>query len=266
MPCHPPTASPAATACAKQRSAVTPSLFCFSVMQPRGPENSLVVGQLSNNASIFACNEYTVVSPERMLLGMDECGAEVWTLVNPAPVDHLGHIGLEPGVTTNSFLNALTFIHAWNLLTAGDKLWRNDWTVKADPDAVFFPDRLRGHVRAHTGRATYLLNCYWANAAKLFGALEVFSKQAMQLYQAGQSRCRTLKWHGWGEDLYIQKCMELLGAEAFNDFDLVGDNRCKAAACTDDRVVAYHPFKDPASYWACYAQSPKASALSEYKY
>jgi len=55
----------------------------------------------------------------------------------------------------------------------------------------------------------------------------------------------------------MQSCMHLLHVEAVEDFSLVGDDRCKRIECTDDKVVGYHPYKDPAAYWTCFGASPK---------
>lgn len=225
-------------------------------MQPGSLELNLVQGQFENNASIFTCNDYSVISPKKVLLGRNQCGAEVWTLVNPSAVASIGHYG-QDGDTTSSFLNTMTFIRAWDLLLSENKIWKSDWAVKVDPDAVFFPARLREHVRAHTGRPVIILNCFWENTAKLFGAIEVFSKQAMLRYQQGEQKCKALDWHGWGEDYYMQTCMKLLEVESVEDYSLVGDDRCKHHACTDNKVVAYHPYKDPAAYWTCFGASPK---------
>merc|ERR1712228_1044623 len=84
------------------------------------------------------------------------------------------------------------------------RVWKNDFLVKVDPDAVYFPDRMRQHVKAHVGQAVFFQNCLNGGVAKLYGALEVYSKEAMQMYEPGQGSCRNkLNWHGWGEDMYM---------------------------------------------------------------
>ncbi|CAK0850203.1 unnamed protein product [Prorocentrum cordatum] len=47
----------------------------------------------------------------------------------------------------------------------------------------------------------------------------------------------------WGEDLYMGKCLNLLGVEALDDFEVVSDGVCSGVDCGDDRASAFHPFK-----------------------
>jgi len=67
------------------------------------------------------------------------------------PQLRLGH-GFKDGETTSSWLNTLVFIKAWQLVKWDGRYQKHDWTVKVDPDAVFFPERLRTVVRQHTPR------------------------------------------------------------------------------------------------------------------
>jgi len=257
-----PTSTPAPTTsstspCIPQRTLQGPSLFCFSVMTPGG-EVALVTSQFKRKASIFACNDFAVISCQKLDLGPDECGRHVTTWANPAlqPVG-IGNLN-SAGVTTNSFLNTDTFIKSWDMLMNSNAIWKHAWIAKVDPDAVFFPDRLRAHVAPHTGPPQYVLNCLWSGTAKIFGAVEVFSIPAIVLYHQKPWVCKNMGWHGWGEDYYMEKCMAALGATALVDYDMVGDGRCRGAVCTDKRVAAYHPYKDIGAYWSCWDQSNNA--------
>lgn len=219
-----------------------------------GYDLALVLTQFQKKASIFTCNDFAVLTTQKYNLGHDECG-DVWTWVNAAPPVPMGQFG----ATTNSFLNTQTFISAWDILMGSGKIWQHDWVVKADPDAVFFPDRLRDHLRPHQGEHTYVLNCQWDSGVKLFGSIEVFPTFAILEYSRRPSVCKNMGWSGWGEDAYMQTCMGALGIASFPDFNLVGDSRCKAAPCTRTDVVAFHPYKDPAQYWSCWGQSNAAA-------
>jgi len=253
------------------RSMGSPSLLCFSVIRSEGNEIGLVGAQHDRHAAIFACDTTLVFSngPSIRIGTMD-------TVSIPTEAIGMGNLGVE-GETTNSWLNTAVFIEVWHWLVK-DGRWKGyDWTVKVDPDAVFFPERLRDHVRPYTppgGGNYYLVNCnkrYTADPddevfkEKLFGALEVFSKQAVQAYQDGHKRCTDeLKWHGWGEDYYMQSCLSFLGVLPVGDFTMVGDKRCFEAPCTDTGKVAFHDFKDVPAYFNCWEQSLGPVGVQEY--
>jgi len=236
-----------------------PSLFCFSVMLPRSEEQKLVTNQLNRSLSIWACDETMVICKEKVWLGKDKKGGDVWTWVNKA--DDLSIGDLAAGAKTNSWLNTLVFIRAFATIIWKGNLWKHDWVVKADPDAVFFPDRLRKHVANYTGKSAYFANCY-DKRPRLYGAVEVYSKQAMGAFQDNQKMCqKKLPWHGWGEDYYMEHCLDMIGVRRISDFKLVGDWRCMGAPCTDGWRAAFHPFKDWKSYWHCWCQSAKSPEL-----
>lgn len=211
--------------------------------------------QFKARGSIFACNKYAVISAQRMELGEDDCGNSVVTWVNDLPVVPMG----DEGAATSSFLNTKVFIMAWDTLMNSGELWDTDFAVKADPDCVFFPSRLRSHVSPQLNANAYFLNCLYDDEPKIFGALEVFSTAALKNYQTHIVTCKEMDWSEWGEDLYMQVCMKVLGSIAAEDYDLVGDDRCKAASCSDVSKVAYHPYKDTTSFWTCHNTSAETA-------
>merc|ERR1719188_789337 len=161
----------------------------------------------------------------------------------------------------------MIFMEAWELVFKDGRWWDHAWTVKIDPDAVFFPDRLK--VRLYPfytagitdGPARYVANCdrSWHGdpyELKLFGSLEVFTRNAVGMYRAFHGRCtEQLDWDGWGEDFFMQECMQLLKVEAINGVNFLADTNCYPAACTDTTKCAYHAFKDVAAYFDCWGQS-----------
>jgi hypothetical protein len=226
-------------------------------MRPWTVEQSLLTEALRRGIGIFACDEPIVISSNKVTLGTDVRGKECVTWVIQKPPDAMGVIG-QPGVTTSSWLNTETFMKSWDAILAADsKIWKKDFLVKADPDAVLFPDRLRKHVSSKVGQPVMYLNCNYNGQPKLFGSLEIYSKEAMDRYRKKKSMCIDgLPWHGWGEDLYMSVCMkDVLGVTGVNDFALVGDHRCVNAPCTDTWRAAFHPFKDVGSYVACWSAS-----------
>jgi hypothetical protein len=230
------------------------SLLCVSVMRRWTPEEGIIKTQLRNGIGIFACDDTVVISTDRVLLGNDKRGKPVYAWSNPAPPNVMG--SLDKGATTSSWLNTQVFMEAFHTLVTDSKgrIWHHDWLIKADPDAVIFPDRLKWRLFAHTGQATYLVNCQ-TETWRLFGAVEAFTKEAMTRYRQNEGKCKNLPWHGWGEDTYMQKCMDSLGVPAFPDFTLVGDSRCSYAPCSDHSRPSFHPFKDVGSWMSCWHQS-----------
>uniref|UniRef100_A0A7S4PSS8 CBM1 domain-containing protein n=1 Tax=Alexandrium monilatum TaxID=311494 RepID=A0A7S4PSS8_9DINO len=259
------------------------SLYCFSQVVADGLEEELVKQQLKHGVSIFACDDFTVTCKERRLLGTDKDGKEVHTVVNPES-GKVQKGDVNSGATTSSFLNVLIFMKAWDILIQGGKVWKHDWTVKCDPDAVFFPTRLRSHLKAHTGGSappTYTLNCrekQWTQddsqgnghiyfTPKLYGAVEVYNMKALGAYKDAHERCLTgLNWRQWGEDLYMFQCMKMLGSQPLVDYRLVGDNRCvdnPPSTCSEANRPAYHPYKGLHEWFSCWNQSMGIQVPSE---
>merc|ERR1712127_119094 len=88
--------------------------------------------------------------------------------------------GLEGG----SVHNIQSFIHAWKLVQEDGRWKNNDWSIKVDGDAVFFPEHLRQKImwsyRTPQGSAVYLRNTFYK--FKFLGALEALTREALELY------------------------------------------------------------------------------------
>jgi len=249
-----------------------PSLFCFSVMQPDSDEQVLLEALLARRLGIFACDATQVVSSKRVRLGPESDSMYTTSLPPEIWTHKLGDPSKHPWHATTSWLNAGVFMVAYEFVVGGDEIFEYDWLVKADPDAVLFPDRLRKHLGKHTpegGSPLYLLNCNKRgdefvvdqdsdHGGSLYGALEVFSMEAMRIFKEkdGKKTCEgKLHWQGWGEDFFMSECMDLLGVPNVSDFYLVGDERCNPESCKDGWRAAFHPFKDPESYIKCWEES-----------
>jgi len=223
-------------------------------MEPHTYEVPLIKLQLVRRASIFACDEFAVISTEKFLIG-DIGGAPVYTWVNEMPKVSMGKFGKD-GVTTDSFLNTASFLLAWDSLIHGEQIFRHDFVVKVDPDAVFLPDRLRSRVQPHVGRPVYFSNCgKWGPKVLLYGSLEVFSTPALRMYEKNKPTCQAMPWEGWGEDYFMQHCMDAIGVVEIADRNQVGDDRCMAANCTDYTKVAFHDYKTPAKWYDCFKEA-----------
>jgi len=251
-----PVASLGAKVVAIENFPTPPSLFCISVTRAGGAEQDLVVAQFNQRASIFACDGFTVLSSAAFLLGRTDLG-EVWPIVIPMP-NVSTHAEVMNGQQKRTYLNAQTFISAWDAILEDGQLWMHDWTVKVDPDTVFFPDRLRLHVMPHKGASLYFQNCKPAESPTpiVFGSLEVYSHKAMEIYAANKERCKSgFQWSGWSEAQFMQSCMDLLGVGHQFDRSLLGDSRCDAASCSDWTRVSFHPYKELDGYFDCLHES-----------
>jgi len=243
------------------------TLFCWAVVRVDGYEPPLVEKQFWNRASIFACEDYDVYSTG----GVTTVGS-IQTIAIPAPRVSMGNLS-KAGTTTTSWLNTLTFMKAWEMILAKNTWWQHEWIVKVDPDAVFFPHRLKvelyDYYRAGdvNGPAMFVGNCdrTWNGqpwSLKLFGSFEVFSRNALGVYKTNGQRCKDeLDWKGWGEDFFMQMCMEKLQVQKINGVEMLADNRCYAAPCSDPTKVTYHDFKSVDSWLSCWGTSKAAEDM-----
>jgi len=234
-----------------------PSLFCFALMQPQGPELSLMRSQFARRTGIFACNDQALFCHGGNVT-LDE-GGSYKTLYIPKVEMKKGNVAI-PGQMTNSWLNVKLFTKLFDAMIHDGRFWRYDWVVKVDPDAVFFPDRLTKHLEPFTGHkgpgALYVRNCQHNPWIHFMGAIEVFSKPAMQKYFDEKWKCESqLPWGGWGEDYYMEHCMNHLGIKYVSDHKMLGQSGCEAFPCEDSWVAAFHPFKDTHSWWDCWNRS-----------
>ena len=82
-----------------------------------------------------------------------------------------------------------------------------------------------------TSEGIYIVNCELVKDG-FFGPLEVVSKQAMTTFLANFETCDTeLKWktaakQPWGEDKFMERCMQKHGVTAIEDYNLISDAVC----------------------------------------
>lgn len=253
-----------------------PTLFCWSVMNCQNQaEVDTIKGQLRHRIGIFACDNVAVISGCKMNLGEGHkfpngSKVKVETWLNPAQPVPMGN--LAAGDDTNSFKNSDIFIRAWDMLVKSKVVFGHDWTVKCDPDAVFFAYRARWHLKKFPlNFPAYVRNCNFRGAPKLFGAVEIANEQAMIKYDQVGDQCKQLDWPHWGEDEWIATCMlTKLQARPLDDFELVGDHRCMSAECGDTWRAGFHDYKSWQMYKKCWdtskaAEKAKAQATKDAK-
>lgn len=222
-----------------------PSLFCFEIIRPDTYELDVVNKQKELGASIFGCDASAVLSDRPMALGDGSTTLGV------------GDLSTGSGKETH-FANTDIFSRAFDILKEKRGMMNYDFVVKVDPDAVFIPKTLITEIRKHVpeaGSNVYFQNCFFQDKNWMFGAVEVLSIGALNAYFSGRDgRCRNqLDYDNMGEDTFLARCLDLLGVEAKQDYDLLADGYCnEAPGDCSSKQVAFHPFKDPGSWEACF--------------
>lgn len=234
----------------------TDTIFCFSLSMPFGYEPGLLQFQQSMNASIFGCDDHAVYSNATVP------GVQTTIIKKDLTV--------KPGGDSYTLLNTWVFIAVFKKVIDDGWHKKHKWVVKVDPDAVFFPDRLRVVVKAH-GSTGYINNCKFG----LHGPIEVFSRIAMNAlaadYEASfdkktPKKCvEKLHFGQWGEDFFLSQCLtKILKVTRELDERLMCEAHCD---CPDwywchngTGRVTFHPFKQVDLYKQCMADALKVNA------
>jgi hypothetical protein len=192
---------------------------------------------MTREFGIFGCDAYALFTDHPT------------TLSDGTRTTPLGEIRSAPS-EWGSVLNTEPFVKAWTIIGDDGSFKEFDWTVKADADAVFFPERLRLHLAdVPKNKPIWVQNSI--GNTPLLGPLEVFSKQAVQLFaDKGKSCARPEVLNTTGEDGFISMCMREIGAEAWMDLAQLRSTTL-VEDCREHWNVVYHPFKDVGSYIAC---------------
>jgi len=250
-----------------------PSLFCWCIMLTVGNhplgwmEEKLIKQQLEHGIGIFECNEWAVMSDISVTL--NRWGAHGFPRIphgKPGSLDMptwaIGSTKVKKGVESNP-LNSVVFKTAWDALRSSRRLESHDWVVKVDPDAVWFPSRLRTHLKVYmagheSGMAedVYLQNC--VRFQTMQGPIEVMSKRAATTLQNNIKQCGGL-W-GTGEDQFLVKCLKQLGVSPRMEQTLLNDGYCDGYKnCHDAWKVAFHPYKDTEGFMRCHGSASQAA-------
>jgi len=229
------------------------SVFCIQLILPWSYEPGLVALQYKTRSGIFGCDEYTVYSNKAMSVAPG---------VTTAVVNN--SLRCKKGGIYMTALNTDIFVALWEKVIMDNRFGFHDWTAKVDPDAVFFAPRLRAILRRHKEgpNGVLLNNCKYG----LHGPLEVFSRNALRAWAEGKDRCKAhfdRKCSGpcpFGEDMYMDKCLALvLGVRRDNDWGLLWEDHCDPprgwSKCLNDKIVAFHPFKNKDKYQHCLANA-----------
>jgi len=259
------------------------TMFCWSVYTQntgstkKSYEKELLTQQHARNASIFSCNAYAVYSDAQVDLGGGLSSIKV--------TDKEGDFHFAKRKTTGAWVNTGMFKQIWAAIRDAGTYKNYDWTVKADPDAVFVPSRLVRRIRMlpRPQQGIFLTNCKLVDNG-FFGNLEVFSSQGFSILLANVEDCNSAidwktgvkggKYGPMGEDLFAEKCMEKHGVAKVEAFDISVDGACPAdrpdnlrkykkwhGNCKDVvSAAAIHPFKKPKEYFECLEDTTNAAA------
>lgn len=215
------------------------SLFCFAAVMWNAPPSQGWMdpeGVLANHWKARG-------------LGIMNCDDHVILDGRPAAASGWGSVS-----------NIDAFIQVWKDVKDDGRYRMHDWVVKVDPDAVFFPHRLKMHLyklRTPQGSRVYLRN----NAFKFqfMGALEVLTRQAVDLYYENEERC-SIGGHSGGEDYWMKGCLDGIGVDHQVDFELLHDAYAAQNGCSDGWAAAFHFYKQVSTWDACHQQAMDAEA------
>jgi len=237
-----------------------PTLFCTSIMLWWTYEVGLLKKHLEHKVGIFACSEWAVYSNKTVSLGEHD-GKTVYSDVMN------GSLKCKFGGKAHTALNTPIFRRFWDSLKENPKSWRNDWIVKADPDTVFFPDRLKKMLiyrwkdtKGSPGYAMWLNNCHLG----LHGPIEVFSKQAFGVYHNKKDVCDELTEDYPQEDAWLGACFKKTGVGKMDAYNLLLEWQwaCNERPSSRDnkppcyaQQVSFHPFKNVKTWFQCHRQA-----------
>lgn len=234
----------------------SPSLYCFSVIRLTSYEAAILRAQVSTDGGIgiFGCDQFDVFAAQgRGFIG-DGPEGPVWT-------ERFKDAAVTRSVD-NTAGNTALFRNVWFAVQRVGKWVFTEWTVKVDPDAVMFADRMRQHLGPHSGKAVYVQNCasytlVQQGGVMMFGSVEAISNKAMNIYFNGGGVWRCNKNYQYGEDRWIGECFKELGVWPVLDSLVLGDKLCVPGVwdCSDQRRAAFHHYKDLGSWMECYRQA-----------
>jgi hypothetical protein len=196
------------------------------------------------HAGIFACDEYAVFSNVSMELG--GVGSKVVVAALKFPV--------EGSVVTRSMSSStvLVFRHLWREVVLQGRWMFYNFTVKVDPDAAFFPERLRGMMtqadrkHAHMGNGIFFRQC----ASGFQGAVEVLSRRALSAYSLGQGSCDRRPPQ---EEDYLHRCLRALRVTEIDHFGILASDPCgyRGWERCETTHASFHPFRSVSAIEQC---------------
>lgn len=256
------------------------SLYCYAVVfQNKGgktfiPEADLLVAQEAKGLGIFGCDAYDVFGDVKVPLGGGYDSVQLLDVEN----DFCKFTREDTGACANTAIH----YQAWKAIRKTQKWKDMEWVIKADADAVFIPMRLKGLLAAQKvpEMGIYYENCKGVESG-FFGSLEVISARGFAIFADKLEDCKwTLAWDGnpatgwkygpWGEDKFLQECMDKYGVGKLPLFELTYDGACPAdrpegqeknkkfvPPCWNSSAPVTHPLKSVRKWMSCYAETTR---------
>jgi len=256
------------------------SLYCFSVYTKEtgskkvNTEPQLLALQSKLRASIFACEQWDVFSDVAVPVGQ----SGYVTIQVHDTHGEFHQVKRKSADGDGSWVNWGIFYQVWLKVRDVGKWEVTDYTVKVDPDAVFVPQRLRNYLAWKKGdspHGVYFENCKNVQYG-FFGNVEIISNTATKVLTQYLENCHAefapcandgcdWKYGAWGEDVFVQRCMDHHYVDKVEAFDVTTDGACEADRpegekknkkwhvedCSQVKTVAAHPFKKPKEYLKC---------------
>mmetsp|Transcript_19118 Transcript_19118/g.36826 ORF Transcript_19118/g.36826 Transcript_19118/m.36826 type:complete len:509 (-) Transcript_19118:130-1656(-) len=290
------------------------SVYCFALVTPYTTEPHLLAAQYLLNVGVFQCDGWDIisnVSAEVLLRGHWEAISGVKDNFGVVDTELFvkqvqGPPGFDPSSPqtiqgSGQFLhsgakhlaNTPVFQKVWDKVFQLGRWREYEWTIKLDVDAVPLPLRLHSYLKTRPKRALgwdpkipgeelpyraeYLYNArhdMYRNF--LHGPAEAVSRAAMLIYEQGNGRCKKkIPSMEFGEDFYLNKCLELLGipsvkaAEVPLLYDTYEWGEVAQKTCYAQKVdgkfqyfAVYHAHKTIEDWLDCYAQAKSGPTIS----
>jgi len=207
------------------------SLYCFVAIIPDSSEAELMQIAEKRKAGMYACDAHDLFNS--------------W---------QSGSAGWDTGEAT--LVNTDVFINVFNQVKEKGTFLKHDWTIKSDADCVFVPDRVRWQISSFNPPAS--TSIYLKNNGQdpdlgnhgFLGAIEIFSKKAMQIYFDNADSCEKFFGLGCGEDGFFKGCMDALSVCFLPAYEIFfPDNG--AGACMQENRAAFHPLKTKEKWNEC---------------
>jgi len=254
------------------------SLYCFSVYTQntgstkKSHELDLLKEQKVKGVSIFSCDGWDVFS---------DAPTDIGGYATHVVEDKLNEFHQVKRKETGAWVNWALFYQVWMQVRNLGHWEDKSWVVKVDPDAVFLPNRLKlwlDDKRGEPPHGIYFENCRNVQYG-FFGNLEVLSHEATRVLTTQLEDCHAVyapcandgcdwKWGAWGEDVFVQRCLDRHYVDKVEAFDMTLDGACPADRpadqkknkkwhaedCSQVQTAAVHPFKTVKDYFKCLNQ------------
>jgi len=165
----------------------------------------------------------------------------------------------------------------WLKVRAQYAVYKADYTVFQDPDAVFIPQRLRVYlgstIKGDSPHGLYPENCqnvqygFFGHLDQQGGARVLTSnlEERHEKFAPCANEGFDWKWGAWGEDVFTQRWMDHHYVDKVEAFGMTTDGACEAdrpegekknkkwhaTDCSQLKTVTAYPYKKPEEYLKC---------------